>query len=68
MKHDTIEENINQFNIQDIIVDLLSSLSAVKELSELDHQASNEKELVFKALSILTETFGFCFHIVQKEH
>jgi diguanylate cyclase (GGDEF)-like protein len=55
MKRDAIEENINQFNIQDIIVDLLNSLSAVKELSELDHQASNEKELVFKALSILIQ-------------
>lgn len=55
MKNDTIEENINQSNIQDIIVDLLNSLSAVKELSELNHQASNEKELVFKALSILIQ-------------
>ena len=55
MKHDTIEENINQSNIQDIIVDLLNSLSAVKELSEINHQASNEKELVFKALSILIQ-------------
>ncbi len=47
-----MEENIN---IQDIIVDLLNSLSAVKELSELNHQASNEKELIFKALSILIQ-------------
>lgn len=50
-----MEEGINQFNIQDIIVDLLSSLSAVKELSELNHQASNEKELISKALSILIQ-------------
>jgi diguanylate cyclase (GGDEF)-like protein len=55
MKHNTIEKSINQSNIQDIIVDLLNSLSAVKELSELNHQASNEKELVFKALSILIQ-------------
>ena len=50
-----MEENINQLNIQDIIVDLLSSLSAIKELSELNHQASNEKELIYKALSILIQ-------------
>ena len=50
-----MEENINQFIIQDIIVDLLSSLSAIKELSEFNHQAVNEKELISKALSILIE-------------
>ena len=55
MKQNKMEENINQFNIQDIIVDLLSSLSAVKELSELNHQAGNEKELISKALSILIQ-------------
>jgi diguanylate cyclase (GGDEF)-like protein len=55
MEHNKMEENINQFNIQDIIVDLLNSLSAVKELSELNHQAGNEKELIFKALSILIQ-------------
>ena len=55
MEHNKMVENINQFNIQDIIVDLLNSLSAVKELSELNHQAGNEKELIFKALSILIQ-------------
>lgn len=55
MEQNTIEENINQFNIQDIIVDLLSSLSAIKELSELNYQATNEKELISKALSILIQ-------------
>lgn len=48
-------EIVNQFNIQDIIVDLLNSLSAVKELSELNHLAGNEKELIFRALSILIQ-------------
>jgi diguanylate cyclase (GGDEF)-like protein len=52
---DTMKENINPFNIQDIIVDLLGSLSAVKELSQLNHQAGNETELIFKALSILIQ-------------
>jgi len=55
MQQNKLEENRNQFNIQDIIVDFVSSLSAVKELSELNHQAGNEKELVFKALSILIQ-------------
>jgi diguanylate cyclase (GGDEF)-like protein len=55
MKLDKMEKNINQSNIQDIIVDLLSSLSAIRELSELNHQAGNEKELIFKALSILIQ-------------
>ena len=55
MKQDKREESINQFNIQDIIVDLLNSLSAIKELSELNYQAGSEKELIFKALSILIQ-------------
>jgi diguanylate cyclase (GGDEF)-like protein len=50
-----MKEKINQFNFQDIIVDLINSLSAVKELSELNPQAGNETELIFKALSILIE-------------
>jgi diguanylate cyclase (GGDEF)-like protein len=55
MKRNKMAENINRFNIQDIIVDLLSSLSAIKELSELNYQAGNEKELISKALSILIQ-------------
>jgi hypothetical protein len=42
-----MKEKINQFNFQDIIVDLINSLSAVKELSELNPQAGNETELVY---------------------
>jgi len=38
----------------DILVDLLSSLSTVKALSEIDnHQKTNEKELILNALNIL---------------
>jgi diguanylate cyclase (GGDEF)-like protein len=55
MKQQKVGENINKFNTQDIIVDLLNSLSAVKELSELNYQAGDEKELVYKALSILIQ-------------
>jgi len=55
MKQNKMEVNRNQFNIQDIIVDLLSSLSAIRELSELNHRAGNEKELISKALFILIQ-------------
>ena len=55
MENIRMQEIVNQFNIQDIIVDLLNSLSAVKELSELNHLAGNEKELIFRALSILIQ-------------
>lgn len=55
MNRDEQEEYINQWGIQGIIVDLLNSMSAVRELSELTPQAGNEKELVCKALSILIQ-------------
>ncbi len=48
-----IENDINQFGIQDIIVDLFNSLSAVRELSELNYHAVTEKELIKNALSAL---------------
>jgi len=41
--------------LEDIIVELLSSLSAVKDLSELNCQAGNEKELITNALSVLIQ-------------
>ena len=41
--------------MQDIIIDLLNSLSAVKVLSEIDCHASNEKELIKNALSVLIQ-------------
>lgn len=55
MKQDKTGEEINQSDTQDIIVDLLNSLSAVRELSELNYQTGDEKELIFKALSILIQ-------------
>jgi diguanylate cyclase (GGDEF)-like protein len=65
-----MKQNINSFNVQDIIVDLLGSLSAVKELSELNHQAGNETELVLKALSILIQNQDMerCSFFVLDEH
>ena len=55
MTKDEIKASIPKFDVQDIIVDLLNSLSAIKELSELNSQASDEKELVSKALSVLIQ-------------
>jgi len=45
----------SEFGMEDIIVDLLNSLSAVKDLSELSPHAGNEKELISKALSVLIQ-------------
>lgn len=47
------ESITNQLGMQDIIVDLLNSLSALRGLSELDYQSGNEKELIRHALSVL---------------
>ncbi|MDD5578125.1 MAG: sensor domain-containing diguanylate cyclase [Methylobacter sp.] len=55
MQKDEIEGNISQFNFQDILVELLNSLSAVRALSELNPQAGDEKELISKALSVLIQ-------------
>jgi diguanylate cyclase (GGDEF)-like protein len=46
---------MNESGMQDIIIDLLNSLSAVKELSELTGQASTEKELIKNALAALIQ-------------
>lgn len=45
----------NNHDIQDIIVDLFSSLSAVKDLSELDSNAGSVEELIKNALSALIQ-------------
>ncbi|CAA9890834.1 Diguanylate cyclase [Candidatus Methylobacter favarea] len=50
-----IKGGAQPFNIQDIIIELLNSLSAVRALSELNPQAGNEKELISKALSVLIQ-------------
>ncbi len=39
--------------LEDVIVDLVNSLSSVKDLSELNCQAEDEKELIHRALSVL---------------
>ena len=48
-------DDVFQFGIQDIIVDLFSSLSAVRELSELNCQAVDEKKLIKNALAALIQ-------------
>lgn len=55
MNEAEINETMNRTNIPDIIVDLLGSLSAIKELSELNSQSGSEKELITKALSVLIQ-------------
>jgi len=71
VKKDEIKASISKFDVQDIIVDLLGSLSALKELSELNCQASDEKELVSKALSVLIQNQDMercSFFILDNEH
>ena len=50
-----IQEKTDKTGLQDIFIDLLNSLSAVKDLSELNCQAGNEKELIKNALVILIQ-------------
>jgi len=53
MKNNSFEGN--EFGAQSIIIELLNSLSAIKELSSINYQAENEKELIKKALSTLVD-------------
>lgn len=55
MSKKTERDEIYQFGIQDIIVDLFNSLSAVRELSELNCQSNNEKKLIKNALGALIQ-------------
>lgn len=45
----------NEIGLHDFIVDLFNSLSAVRELSEVNSQAKTEKELIKNALSALIQ-------------
>jgi len=70
MKKDKINKIIHQSNIPDIIVDLMGSLSAIKELSELNCRSGSEKELISKALSVLIQNQDMercSFFILDKE-
>ncbi len=45
----------NDAGLEEVIVDLVNSLSAVKDLSEINYQVSDEKELIRNALSVLIQ-------------
>lgn len=53
MDENLLKEEIDQFGIQDVLVDLFNSLSAVRELSELNCQVTDEKKLIKNALAAL---------------
>ncbi len=55
MKDNAAIDEINQFGIQDIIIDLFNALSVVRELSEVDCQANDEKKLIKNALAALIQ-------------
>ncbi len=43
------------FGMQDLLVDLVNALSAVKQLSEIDYQVDDEKSLIRQALASLIQ-------------
>ncbi len=53
MDKQELEKLLDKFGIEDIFFDLINSLSAVKGLSEIDSNASDEKALVVNALNVL---------------
>lgn len=53
--NDDLPEELKKFGMQDIIVNLLSSLSAVKNLSEISCQVDDEKKLIKQALTTLIQ-------------
>ncbi len=50
-----LDKLLDKFGIEDIFFDLVNSLSAVKGLSEIDSNASDEKALVVNALNVLID-------------
>ncbi len=48
-------QEFTSYPMEDVLIDLLNSLSAVKELSELQCVSDNEVSLIRKALSVLIE-------------
>ena len=50
-----LDKLLDKFGIEDIFFDLINSLSAVKGLSEIDSNASDEKALVVNALNVLID-------------
>jgi diguanylate cyclase (GGDEF)-like protein len=50
-----LQQELNHLGLQDIIVNLFSSLSALKKLSEISCQVEDEEHLIFQALTTLIE-------------
>ena len=50
-----LPEELTKFGMQDVIVNLLNSLSAVKNLSEISCQVEDEKKLIKQALTTLIQ-------------
>ena len=55
MDRKELHKLVDRLGIQEIIFDLVNSLSAVKGLSEIDSNASDEKALVVNALNVLID-------------
>ena len=65
-----IQETTDNIGLQDIFIDLLNSLSAVRDLSELNCQTSSEKELIKNALTVLIQNQDMerCSFFLLNEH
>jgi diguanylate cyclase (GGDEF)-like protein len=66
-----MQETTDNIGLQDIFIDLLNSLSAVKDLSELNCQTSNEKELIKNALTVLIQNQDMercSFFLLNEQH
>jgi diguanylate cyclase (GGDEF)-like protein len=66
-----MQEITDNIGLQDIFIDLLNSLSAVKDLSELNCQTSNEKELIKNALTVLIQNQDMercSFFLLNEQH
>jgi diguanylate cyclase (GGDEF)-like protein len=66
-----MQEKTDNTGLQDIFIDLLNSLSAVRDLSELDCQTSNEKELIKNALTVLIQNQDMercSFFLLNEQH
>ena len=66
-----IQEKTNNIGLQDIFIDLLNSLSAVRDLSELNCHSSNEKELIKNALAVLIQNQDMercSFFLLNEQH
>ncbi len=50
-----VGRELTEFGMQDLIVDLLNSLSAIKKLSEISCQIDDEKKLIRQALTSLIQ-------------